>query len=49
VEVEDGMDHVAQPAPDKPYMDCTCHRVYKTDKIISLNTIQKDLNVRDEL
>lgn len=49
VEVEDGMDHVAQPAPDKPYMDCNCHRSHKTDKGISLNTIQTDLNVRDEL
>lgn len=49
VEVEDGMDHVVQPAPEKPYTDCNCHRSYKTDKVISLNTIQEDLNVRDEL
>jgi hypothetical protein len=49
VEVQDGMDHVAQPEPDKPYMDCNCHRFDKASKDISLDTSKEDLNTRDEL
>jgi hypothetical protein len=32
VEVQDGMEHVAQPGPDKPYIDCNCHRSDKSEK-----------------
>jgi hypothetical protein len=49
VEVQDGMDHVAQPEPDKPYMDCNCHRSDKGGKVISSDTSKEDLNTRDEL
>jgi hypothetical protein len=49
VEVLDGMEHVIQPEPDKPYMDCNCHRSDKAGKVISLDTREEDLNVRDEL
>jgi hypothetical protein len=49
VEVQDGMDHVAQPEPDKPYMDCNCHRSDKTEQVTSLDARQEDLNARDEL
>jgi hypothetical protein len=49
VEVQDGMEHVAQPEPDKPYTDCNCHRSDKREKVISLNTREEDMNMRDEL
>jgi hypothetical protein len=49
VEVQDGMEHVAQPVPDKPYIDCNCHRSDKSAKVVSLNAREKDMNTRDEL
>ncbi|XP_069698369.1 protein O-glucosyltransferase 2-like isoform X2 [Periplaneta americana] len=41
VEVQDGMEHVPQPEPDKPYKECECHRL-ADEKDGSSNT-------RDEL
>jgi hypothetical protein len=49
VEVQDGMEHVAQPGPVEPYIDCDCHRTDKSEKLISLNTREEDMNTRDEL
>ncbi|XP_021917666.1 KDEL motif-containing protein 1-like isoform X2 [Zootermopsis nevadensis] len=49
VEVQDGMDHVAQPEPEKPYADCNCHRSDKAGKANSLDTSKDDTNPRDEL
>jgi hypothetical protein len=48
VDVRDGMEHVAQPEPDKPYIDCNCHRTDKSGNIIRMNT-RVDTNTRDEL
>jgi hypothetical protein len=48
VEVLDGMEHVAQPGPDKPYIDCNCHRSDKGEKVMRMNA-KVDMNTRDEL
>lgn len=49
MEVRDGMEHVAQPGPDKPYIDCNCHRSDKSEMVINLYTREEDTNARDEL
>lgn len=41
VNVQEDMEHVPQPEPDKPYRDCDCHRLKEKDDIETYN--------RDEL